>query len=68
MISSNIFNYLLIVIGCTVSIYAQAGEKQNLGILIFGIVILMYGIFKITRKIPSKFDKDNENEDNQNPI
>ncbi|MFL0354513.1 hypothetical protein [Xanthomarina sp. GH4-25] len=51
---SKYINYLLIVIGAIVAIYAQAGEKQDVVILILGIVILMFGLFRISSTIPSK--------------
>ncbi|TYA56335.1 hypothetical protein [Formosa maritima] len=53
-------NYILIVIGCIVAIYAQAGEGQDVVILILGIVILMFGLFRISSTIPSKQNKEDE--------
>lgn len=59
---SNKINYLLILIGGLVAIYAQAGNTQNIYILILGIVILMFGIYRISKYIPSKLDsKENTN-------
>lgn len=51
---SKYINYTLLIIGCTVAIYAQAGKEQDVMILIMGIVILMFGLFRITSSIPSK--------------
>lgn len=51
-------NYLFIIIGSLVALYAQATERQNVAILIFGIAILMFGIYRIASKIPSKSDKE----------
>tara|TARA_R110002051_G_scaffold201255_2_gene268065 strand:+ start:80489 stop:80674 length:186 start_codon:yes stop_codon:yes gene_type:complete len=49
--------------GGLVSIYAQAQEQQNLYLLMGGIVLLMFGIYRTSRNIPSKYDKqENENE------
>ena len=62
---NNILNYIFIVIGGIVAIYAQADEEQNTMVLIIGIVVLMFGIYRISSDIPSKFDA-NENE-NINP-
>jgi len=59
---SKYLNYLLLIIGSMVAIYAQAGEKQDVVILILGIVILMFGLFRISSSIPSK---RNENQDSQ---
>ena len=55
---SRIFNYILILIGAFVAIYAQAGEDQNQYILIAGIMLLMMGIYRISRNIPSKKKED----------
>lgn len=59
----NFLNYLLIIIGCIIAIYAQAEEEQNVIILVVGIVLLMLGIYRISRTIPSKFDSENNNQD-----
>lgn len=59
------FNYILIVIGGFIAIYAQFDEQQNVLILIIGIVVLMAGIYRISRHIPSKFDRDEENQINR---
>lgn len=53
-------NYILILIGAIVAMYAKAGKAQNQLILIVGIVILMIGIYRISKTIPSK---KNENQD-----
>jgi len=60
MKASKYLNYLLILIGCIVAIYAQAGEKQDVIILILGIVILMFGLFRISSTIPSKNNHEDE--------
>ena len=59
--SKNI-DYILILMGCFVAIYAQSGEKQNLVILIIGIVILMYGLFRLTRSISSRIEEGDNHE------
>ncbi|MGB6267491.1 MAG: hypothetical protein WBF67_00645 [Olleya sp.] len=50
--------YIFILLGAVIAIYANANEKQNLILLIGGIVILMYGVFNLQATIPSKKDKD----------
>ena len=62
---SKTINYTFILIGAFVAIYAQAEEKQNQYILIGGIMMLMFGIYRVSRNIPSKKDQD---ENNQNDI
>lgn len=58
-ISKNI-NYILIAVGAFVSLYAQNQETQNEALLIGGIVVLMIGIYRISRHIPSKKDRDDD--------
>lgn len=60
------FNYILIILGAVVAMYAKAEASQNQYILIGGIVLLMIGIYRVSRNIPSKFDKENEIEDDEN--
>lgn len=55
-------NYILILIGAIVAIYAKSGIEQNQYILIGGISMLMVGIYRISKSIPSR-DNDNENLD-----
>ncbi|WAC02290.1 hypothetical protein N7U66_00490 [Lacinutrix neustonica] len=50
----NIISYLLIAIGGAIAIYANANEKQNVLLLIVGIVTLMIGIYGLNRKLTSK--------------
>ncbi|GGD08142.1 hypothetical protein [Hyunsoonleella pacifica] len=56
------FNYILIIIGAIVAMYAKAGESQNQIILIVGIVVLMIGVYRITKTIPSKNEENQEGE------
>lgn len=55
-------NYILIVFGATVALYANAGEEQSLVVLIMGIVLLMIGIYRISKTIPSKYHEGDENQ------
>lgn len=54
------FNYTLIIIGAFVAIYAKTGMDQNQYILIGGIVLLMIGVYRISRNIPSRQYKEDE--------
>ena len=56
-------NYFLIVIGAFVAMYAKSGASQNQYILIIGIVFLMLGVYRISRRIPSKQDNDDITEE-----
>jgi hypothetical protein len=53
-------NYILIVLGAFAALYAKQGTEQNEYILIGGIAILVIGIYRISKTLPSKHD---ENED-----
>ena len=56
-------NYLLIIIGAVVAIYSKAEAEQNQYVLIGGIVLLMIGIYRISRTIPSKNDANEHFDD-----
>lgn len=57
---SRYINILCIIIGGAVALYAQAEEQQNTYVLIGGIVLLMFGIYRISRHVPSKFENQQE--------
>lgn len=57
---SRLLNLICILVGGSIAIYAQAQEQQNTYILIGGIVLLVFGIYRTSRNIPSKFDKEEE--------
>ncbi len=58
-------SYVLIIIGGLVAIYAQAKESQNQMILIGGIVVLMLGIYNVSKHIPSKTDGDDKQQNEE---
>lgn len=58
------FNYILILLGAIIAMYAKAEENQNQYILIAGIVVLMVGIYRIAKTIPSRKDNEQENKNN----
>ena len=63
MIQDNLMkylNYILIVIGAAVAIYSKAEDQQNQYILIGGIMLLMIGIYRISKTIPSKNDDEGD--------
>ena len=57
---SRALNILCVLLGGVIAIYAQAGAKQNEYVLIIGIVLLMFGIYRISRNVPSKFENQEE--------
>ncbi len=51
-------NYILILVGAVIAIYAKANSAQNQLVLIGGIVVLMLGVYRISKTIPSKTTKE----------
>lgn len=57
---SKAINLICIVGGGIIAIYSQAEKEQDTYLLIGGIVLLMFGIYRTSRNIPSKFEKEEE--------
>lgn len=57
----NTISYLLVIIGGSIAIYANAREEQNIFLLVLGIFMLMYGLFIINKSLTSKPPKNNYN-------
>lgn len=57
---SRFINYICIILGAIVAIYSQAEIQQNTYILIGGIVLLVFGIYRIAKHVPSKSLNENE--------
>ncbi len=60
MLNSRTLNLALILIGGIVAVYAESSEKQNTYILLGGIMLLMIGLYRLSKGISSK----NQSEDN----
>ncbi len=60
MPSSRTINFILILVGGIIALYANSEEDQNMYILLAGIMVLMVGLYRLSRGIPSKTD-DSEN-------
>lgn len=58
------FNYFLIGLGGLVALYANAYESQNTYILIGGVVMLMTGLYRLSRGIYNKTNSS-DHEENQ---
>ena len=59
MPNSRALNLILIVIGGVVAIYAEPGEGQNTYILLAGVMLLMIGLYRLSKGISSKkYDND----------
>ena len=57
---SRTISLICIVIGGCIAFYANANAQQNTYVLIAGIVLLMFGVYRISRNIPSKQYNDEE--------
>jgi C4-dicarboxylate transporter len=57
---SKLINLVCILAGAVIAIYILAAEKQNTYLLIGGIALLMFGIYRTSRNIPSKNDKQEQ--------
>ncbi len=55
---SKFLDIILIVIGGIIAIYAQADQQQNSYILMGGIVVLMFGLMRLSGRIPSKKEEE----------
>lgn len=64
---SRLINVLFVIVGGFIAVYAKAGADQNQYVLIAGIMILMIGVYRISRRIPSKNDQE-EPSDNTNKL
>ena len=61
MINSRTFNFILILVGGIIALYANSEERQELYILLIGIMILMFGLYRLSRGISSKHENTEEN-------
>jgi hypothetical protein len=64
---SKSINYILVLAGGLVALYAQAGESQNQYFLIGGVVVLMIGLYRISRNLSSKSESSDDEQHQQNP-
>lgn len=54
MLNSRLFNFVLIFVGGIIALYANAEEEQDVYILLVGIVLLMFGLYRLSRGISSR--------------
>ncbi len=59
MPNSRTLNFIFILAGGIIAIYAKAGDSQDTYILLGGIMLLMIGLYRLSKGIPSK-KSDNE--------
>ena len=58
-------NYFVIAIGAITAMYGNSQEPQNTYALIIGIMLLMIGVYRISRTIPSKHEREMRDENNE---
>lgn len=63
MLNSRTFNFILILVGGIIALYANAEEEQEMYILLIGIMILMFGLYRLSRGIS---DRKMNSEDTNN--
>ncbi|MBU2949255.1 hypothetical protein KO493_00885 [Tamlana agarivorans] len=61
-------NYILIVIGAFIAMYAKTNANQNQYILIGGIVVLMIGIYRVAKTVPSKREREDIENNNDDAV
>lgn len=57
---SRTINLICMIVGGIIAIYAQAEAQQSTYLLIGGLLLLMFGIYRTSRNIPSKYDKQED--------
>ncbi|MEP5254969.1 hypothetical protein [Winogradskyella rapida] len=57
---SRVINTISIIVGGVLALYAQSQADSNPYVLIGGVSLLMFGIYRTSRNIPSKYDKPEE--------
>lgn len=54
MLNSRTFNFILILVGGIIALYADAEDQQEVYILLIGIMILMFGLYRLSRGISDR--------------
>lgn len=60
MLNSRKFNFILILVGGMIALYANAEEQQEMYILLIGIMILMFGLYRLSRGISNRNENSEE--------
>lgn len=64
--NSQVFNSFLIILGGAMLLYEISGDKENVYILIVGIILLMFGLYRATNHwVYTKDDHKQENESDE---
>ncbi|OIQ30277.1 MAG: hypothetical protein BM564_02575 [Bacteroidetes bacterium MedPE-SWsnd-G2] len=62
---SRIISVICIVIGAGLAIYSQDLDADKNYYMIGGIMLVMIGVYRVSRNIPSKHAEDNEQENQE---
>lgn len=66
-INSQVLNSFLIIVGGAMLLYEISGDKENVYVLIAGIILLMFGLYRATNHwVYTKDDHKQENESDEN--
>lgn len=55
----------IMIIAIGVALYEQSRSSPNIYIMIVAIVLFMYGMMRLTAKVPSKNEENSEEDDNE---
>lgn len=59
-------NYLLIIVGVVTAMYSNTSDSQHQYGVITGMVLIVIGVYRISKRIPSRRAFDNEDETKNN--
>ena len=55
----------IMIIAIGIALYEQSKNSPNIYIMIVAIVLFMYGMMRLTAKVPSKNEENSEEDDNE---
>ena len=58
-------NYILIISGAVLAFYGESESGKSTFLLISGIALLMIGVYRISKTIPSKNDEEHDSKENE---
>ncbi len=60
MLNSRTFNFILILVGGIIAIYSKAEEQQDVYILLIGVMLLMFGLYRLSRGISDRKESSHD--------
>lgn len=58
---SRILNFMLIIAGASIILFTNADDSKSTYLSIFGLLLLIIGIYRTSRLIPNKNDDNDTN-------